>query len=574
MTEADRFAKILLILPIFMYSFITVSCSFEENNVEPDSAQITEVVPPNILLILADDLGFSDLGEYGGEINTPTLDTLANQGVKFSNFYTAPICSFTRAMLLSGVDNHLSGLGGFDSEGVGLGTVQVGYEGYLNFRVASIAELLQDADYHTIMTGKWHLGLEEDQVPHSRGFDQTYVMPRGSSSHYSELAASSKIPTTIYLENGKEVALPDDFYSTKTYTDKMIEYLDNIKDDKPFFAFASYTAPHWPLQAPDEFIEKYEGKYDNGYDEIMHSRLQKMLKLGLISEIPNDFPRSPMAMDWNDLNQRQKTKESKNMAVYAAMVEAMDFHINRIIENLNASGKLENTLIIFMSDNGADGNDPYHIEDNVNWIPETFTTDTPNLGKPGSFTAYGPGWASVSSAPYKLHKAFSSEGGIKVPAFIVWPNNIVRKTSFEDAFATVLDIVPTLLDVAGVSYPTNKFRDRELFPLQGRSLLPYLTGQEETIDNQSAMGWELFGRKAIRKGDWKIIDNNKPFGEGNWELYNIKIDPFERNDLSAIEPQKLSDMIKLWDQYAEKNGVIQSGYADVPYSNKNNHYSR
>jgi arylsulfatase len=227
-----------------------------------------------------------------------------------------------------------------------------------------------------------------------------------------------------------------------------------------------------------------------------------------------------------------------------------------------------------MSDNGADGNDPYHIEDNVNWIPETFTTDTPNLGKPGSFTAYGPGWASVSSAPYKLHKAFSSEGGIKVPAFIVWPNNIVRKTSFEDAFTTVLDIVPTLLDVAGVSYPTNKFRDRELFPLQGRSLLPYLTGQEETIDNQSAMGWELFGRKAIRKGDWKIIDNNKPFGEGNWELYNIKIDPFERNDLSAIEPQKLSDMVKLWDQYAEKNGVIQSGYADVPYSNKNNHYSR
>ena len=561
---------ILVLLLIIFFSSMT-ACSFNEGTDELVSQKENT---PNILLIVADDLGYSDLGVYGGEIATPTLDTLANQGVKFSNFYSAPICSFTRSMLLSGVDNHLSGLGGFDSEGVGLGSVQVGYEGYLNFRVASIAELLQDAGYHTIMTGKWHLGLEDDQVPHSRGFEQTYIMPRGTSSHYSNLAASSKIPTTIYLENGKETILPEDFYSTKTYTDKMLEYLNNIEDDKPFFAFASYTAPHWPLQAPDNFIEKYEGRYDGGYDEIMHERLQKMLKLGLISKIPEDFPRSPMAANWGDLSDIQKQKEAKNMAVYAAMVEAMDFNINRIVENLRSSGKLENTIIIFMSDNGADGNDPYHIEDNVSWIPETFTTDTESLGKPGSFTAYGPGWASVSSAPYKLHKAFSSEGGIKVPAFVVWPTEIGEKPAFDNSFMTILDIVPTLLEVAGTEYPTGEYRGRDLFPLQGRSLLPYLTGKESYLGDQQYMGWELFGRKAIRQDDWKIIDNNEPFGKGGWELYNLKNDPFERIDLSSSETEKLNEMIKLWGQYAERNGVIQSGYTDVPYSNKNDHYKR
>ena len=571
MISKIKYTKNVEFFLIIMISFVTASCSAKN---QPEQIQNTKAAQPNILLIVADDLGFSDLGEFGGEINTPTLDGLANQGVKFSNFYAAPICSFTRSMLLSGVDNHLSGLGGFDSEGVGLGTVQVGYEGYLNFRVASIGELLQDAGYSTIMTGKWHLGLEEDQVPHSRGFEQTYVMPRGSSSHYSELAASSKIPTTIYLENGKEAVLPNDFYSTKTYTDKMIEYLKNVEDDKPFFAFASYTAPHWPLQAPDEFIEKYEGIYDSGYDEIMNVRLNKMQKLGLISEIPKDFPRSPIVANWHDLDESQKAKEAKNMAVYAAMVEAMDFHINRIIEHLRASGKLDNTLIIFMSDNGADGNDPYHIEDNVNWVPETFTTDTDSLGKPGSFTSYGPGWASVSSAPYRLYKAFSSEGGIKVPAFVVWPTEIAEKSSFESSFMTVLDVVPTLLDVAGVTYPTSMYKGRELFPLQGRSLLPYLTGKEDNLDDQYTMGWELFGRKAIRKGDWKIIDNNKPYGKSRWELYNLKSDPFEREDLSEFDPAKLSEMIEVWDQYAERNGVIQSGYADVPYSNKNEHYKR
>lgn len=227
-----------------------------------------------------------------------------------------------------------------------------------------------------------------------------------------------------------------------------------------------------------------------------------------------------------------------------------------------------------MSDNGADGNDPYHIEDNVNWVPETFTTDTDSLGKPGSFTAYGPGWASVSSAPYKLYKAFSSEGGIKVPAFVVWPTEITEKSSFESSFMTVLDVVPTLLDVAGVTYPTGTYKGRELFPLQGRSLLPYLTGKEDNLDDQYTMGWELFGRKAIRKGDWKIIDNNKPYGKSRWELYNLKSDPFELEDLSEFDPAKLSEMIEVWDQYAERNGVIQSGYADVPYSNKNEHYKR
>jgi arylsulfatase A-like enzyme len=569
--SSNRSTKYLFPLIFVFMSSGLISCSSQNDQVADQS---TTPNAPNILLIVADDLGYSDLGEYGGEINTPTLDSLAKQGVKFSNFYSAPICSFTRAMLLSGVDNHLSGLGGFDSEGVGLGTVQVGYEGYLNFRVASIAELLQDAGYHTIMTGKWHLGLEEDQVPHSRGFEQTYVMPRGSSSHYSKMAASSKVPTTVYLENGVEVELPEDFFSTKTFTDKMIEYLDNIDDDKPFFAFTSYTAPHWPLQAPDEFIEKYMGRYDVGYDVIMNERLQRMLDLGLISEIPEEFPRSPFALNWEGLNQNQREKEAKNMAVYAAMIETMDVHINRIIDNLRSSGKLENTLIIFMSDNGADGNDPYHIEDNVNWIPATYTTDTDSLGKPGSFTAYGPAWAAVSSAPYKLHKAFPTEGGIKVPAFMVWPGEIAAKDSFDNGFMTVLDIVPTLLDVSGSSYPGGIYRGRNLFPLQGRSLLPYLTGKQDQLDDQYVMGWELFGRKAIRNGDWKIINNNKPFGESKWELYNISLDPFERDDLSARDPEKLSEMIGLWDEYAKTNGVIENGYVDVPYSNKNEHYKR
>ena len=340
---------------------ISISLLLHSNHIR--SEENDQEKRPNILLIVADDLGWSDMGSFGGEINTPNLDSIAFNGVRLTNFYTAPTCSPTRAMLLSGTDNHLAGLGNMEEE---LGPNQKGkngYEGYLNKNVVSFAALLQDAGYRTMMSGKWHLGASLALGPESRGFDDAFVIANGISNHFKQERIVGFDVNTItkapYRENGQEITLEEPFYSSELYTDKLIEYIKDHQAKKdpnsPFFAYAAYSAPHWPLQAPQNFIKKYNSKYHIGYEEIRKKRFKKMKKLGIISTDINPVS-SELWPIWIELNAEAKKKEAKRMAVYAAMVEAMGFHIGRLIDFLKKSDALDNTMIIFLSDNGAEGN--------------------------------------------------------------------------------------------------------------------------------------------------------------------------------------------------------------------------
>ncbi|MDE2371195.1 MAG: arylsulfatase [Burkholderiales bacterium] len=534
---------------------------------------------PNILVIVADDLGYSDLGAFGGEISTPHLDKLAKAGVRMTGFHASPFCSPTRAMLMSGVDNHIGGFGAMGELVQPIQKDAPGYEGFLNNRVVAFPELLQDAGYHTYMAGKWHLGTSEETSPAHRGFEQSYAMVMGGASHFDQTGIitfdANKKPVVIYRDNGKPVNLPKDFYSSEAYASKIIQYIDQNKGDgKPFFAYLAFTAPHWPLQAPESYIKKYEGQYDVGYEVIRERRLARMKELGIIPKDSGVYRGNPLWPKWNQLTAQQKRQESKRMAVYAAMVDAMDFHLGRLIDHLKAIGEYDNTFIFFMSDNGADGNSVLDEGQDRPWNRMHRNNKVENIGKADSFAEYGPGWAQVGMAPYKMYKAFEFEGGISVPAIAVHPG-IAAKGGIVPQFGHVTDIAPTLLELAGAQSPGSHYKGREVAPMQGQSMLPFLTGRSAAIHGADHVtGWELGGRKALRKGDWKLVYASWPWGSGQWELYNLAQDRTEQHDLADEHPEKMKELLAEYQNYVKKNGVVDApGLSNRPgYSNAVNYY--
>ncbi len=516
-----------------------------------------EQMRPNILLIVVDDMGYSDIGSFGGEIRTSNLDSLAKEGMIFTDFHTAPTCSPTRSMLISGTDNHLAGMG---SMGEAIAPNQVGkpgYEGYLNDKVVTIATLLRDTGYFTAMSGKWHLGEEEEHDPFRRGFQKSFTMLQGGASHFDDEWMMCANYTPIYRENGVQVHVPRGFYSTKFYTDKIIEYIDGREKGQPFFAYLSYTAVHDPLHLPDEFLEKYKGRYDAGYDVLRLERLKKLKQLRIVSPEPQPFPRLPMVPAWKDLTQEQKRVEAKRMEIYAAMVENVDFHIGRLFQRLKKSGDYQNTLIIFFSDNGANGAE-MHMYPGTDeaWVKRNSDNRYENMGRRFSRIAQGMAWAQVSMTPFRLFKAFPSEGGIRSPLIVNAPDTAARGSQ-SDAFTHVMDIAATILDQAGVKHPGTSYKGREIHPLRGRSMMNILRGKSEMVyDDNTAVCWELFGFRAVRKGDFKLLWLPKPFGIDDWQLYDLSKDPAELNDLSQQLPKIRAGMIEIWKQYAIENGVI------------------
>lgn len=523
---------------------------------------------PNILLIVADDLGFSDLGSYGSEIATPNLDTLAKKGVRLTSFYAAPTCSPSRAMLLSGVDNHLAGLGAMHEYMPPFVKGQPGYEGYLNFDIAALPELLRDAGYHTYMAGKWHLGLSGDTNPSARGFDKSFALLEGGAFHFNDWSyADPKLrgkEGAIYTENGKPAQLPKKFYSSRFYTDKTIDYIDaNTGDGSPFFAYLALTAPHWPLQAPEAMITKYRGDYDAGYGALYRHRLRRMMELGIITEATGALPVAAGDSPWDSLTEEQRQFEARKMEVYAAMIDDMDQNIGRLIQYLKSIGQYDNTLLIFLSDNGTAGND---IEKTVKglkaWRQKCCDNRLENLGNADSFIWLGANWAKVSSAPLRNWKSSTAEGGIRVPAIIHFPK-MITNTGIKATFTTVKDIMPTLLDVAKVQHPGVHYKGRAVHPLQGESMWPMLTGATESVHEPDyMMGWELFGRRAIRQGDWKLRWEPAPFGGKTWQLYNITTDPGETSDLIHSNPLKTAELKRLWGAYTNENAVLLQIEAD------------
>lgn len=514
---------------------------------------------PNFLVIVADDLGFSDIGAFGAEIATPNLDKLAYSGIRLTDFHSAPTCSPTRAMLLTGTDHHVAGIGTMLEVAAPGFAGAPGYEGYLNDRVVALPELLRDAGYLTLMSGKWHLGNTIETSPWARGFERSFALLPAGGNHYG---GPSPMPV-LYTEDDRFVTVDDDFYSSDSYTDTLLRYLRERgpEEDRPFFAYLPYQAPHWPLQAPQESIAAYRGRYDAGPDALREERLAALKRLGLC---PEDVVPHPVVADgapeWADMSDEERARSARSMEVYAAMVDRMDWNIGRVIDYLAETGELDDTVVIFLSDNGAEGAIveamPLLGPRIAAQIEQHCDNSLDNLGGPTSFIWYGPRWAQAATAPSRLHKAFTTQGGIRVTGFVTWPG-FARQGQIGTAFSTVMDIAPTVLELAGITHPGTTYRGRDVAPLRGRSLVPYMSGAAEAVhDADTGTGWELFGRRAVRQGDWKALYLPEPHGPGAWQLYDLSRDPAEIDDQAAARPDKLAELLALWDRYVEENGVL------------------
>lgn len=511
---------------------------------------------PNILLIVVDDMGYSDLGAFGGEIKTPNIDSLAAAGAKFTDFYVGPTCSPTRSMLMSGNDNHIAGLGNMREALTPNQVGQPGYEGYLNDRVVSVAELLRDAGYHTYMAGKWHLGEEPEHDPSRRGFEKSFTLLQGGASHFDDEWMMYANYTPTYRENGVRVHVPPGFYSTQFYTDKIIKYLDEQEDKKPFFAYLSFTAVHDPLHLPDDWLDRYDGVYDGGYNSLRKQRLARMKKLGIIPKEASLGPWLAMVPRWEELNAEQQEKEARRMEIYAAMVSNVDFHVGRLLNYLEKAGQKKNTLVIFFSDNGANGLEMhmYPGTDNA-WVERNSDNRLSNWGRRGSRIAQGPGWAQASSTPFRLFKAFIAEGGIRSPLIINGPG-VARAGETIHAVSHVMDIAPTLLHIAGTEYPST-YHGRSVVPIRGKSMLPLLNKRSAVVRGpDEAIAWEFNDWRAIRIGDFKATWISRPFGTSEWQLFDLAADPGEKMDLSGQKPGVTKQLVSAWAEYAKDVGVV------------------
>ncbi len=511
---------------------------------------------PNILLIVVDDMGYSDVGALGGEIRTPHVDSLARSGLRFTQFYVGQSCSPTRSMLMSGNDHHVAGLGNMAEAMLPNQVGKPGYEGYLNDRVVSVASLLRDAGYHTYMAGKWHLGEEPEHDPSRRGFDRSYTMLQGGASHFDDEWMMYANYTPTYREDGVRVHVPRGFYSTEFYTEKIIEYIDGQDDESPFFAYLSFTAVHDPLHVPDDWLDKYAGEYDMGYDALRQRRLERQKELDLVPDDTRLTPRLAMVPAWDDLTPEQQRHEARRMEIYAAMVENVDFHIGRLLNHLRDTGRYDNTLVIFFSDNGANGAEIHQYPGtDEGWVDRNSDNRLENWGRPFSRIAEGPGWAQASSAPFRLFKGFIAEGGIRSPLIVAGPG-VSGCNEIVTAFTHVMDIAPTFLAIAGAEYPSS-YEGRDVLPMRGKSLVPLLAGQTDAVrGDDEPVGWEFLGWRALRMGRWKATWISAPFGVSDWELFDLAVDPGEAQDLADQHPGILQRLVAAWEAYAEDVGVV------------------
>ncbi|NOY49920.1 MAG: arylsulfatase [Chlorobi bacterium] len=528
-----------------LYVFLTVlligiyiSCS-ERGNKKENSKRA------NIVLIVADDLGYGDIGCYGGEIETPNIDALATKGIRFSSFHTAPMCAPTRAMLLSGNDNHIAGMGG-----QGTVTKEFGYEGRLTNRIATIPELLRDAGYHTYMAGKWHLGKEPESNPHKKGFEHSFALLDGAGNHYTNQSAL-KDGLSDYTEDGDPTSWTDGNYSTDFYTDKLIGYIDTNKDDgRPFFAYVAYTSPHWPLQVDKKYWAKYKGLYDDGYENLKERRLNSLKRMGIIPTNATLPPSHEEVRPWDSLSADEKVREARKMELYAGMVDNLDYNIGRLIEHLKKIGKYNNTLFVFMSDNGAAHRDFLHNE-SYSSLKEYYNDDYDNMGNADSYISYGPQWAEAGSSPFRYFKDYATEGGINTTMIISGPQ-VKKENEIHHGFTSLLDLAPTFYEVADVTYPES-YKGHKVYPLRGSSLIPFLSGETDSIHpSDYIFAIEHYGNAMLRKGNWKITNYIRPFDINNFALFDLSSDIGEQIDLKESEPEKYQELLGLWKKFSEE----------------------
>jgi arylsulfatase A-like enzyme len=540
----DKMERILRIATLFALAGIFLSVS---------SVQAQK--RPNIIICLVDDMGYADLGCYGSEISTPNIDTLASKGVKFTNFHAAATCSPTRSMLLTGVANHLVGFGNMDEIMADNQFDQPGYEGYLSNRVVTLPTILRDAGYHTYMAGKWHLGKKKPSLPASRGFERSIALMESGADNWEKKTYLPLYDDVTFYEGFEKVKkLPKEWFSTDYYIDRMIEYIGKDHGDgKPFFGYVSFQAQHYPHQAPQKYIDKYESLYNDGWAALRQRRYERQVKMGLMPA-GLKMNSNPDVANWDELSDEEKQTYSKRMAVYAAMLDNLDSSIGRLRDYLRDIEELDNTVIVFMSDNGADNNDQVQIF--PDWYAANFDLTTEQMGLKGSYSNYGAGWATASGAPLTLYKAAASEGGMRVPFFVYYPKKIQSGVT-TSKFAYVTDIAPTLLELASVAKPNGTHGGREVHEIMGKSMVGLLSGDSDYVyGKDDYVAYELAGSAAVFRGNYKLMKNNPPFGDRQWRLYDINADPTEANDLSKQNPELANQMQADFDRYSEKVNLI------------------
>ncbi|MEZ4334708.1 MAG: arylsulfatase [Myxococcota bacterium] len=518
-----------------------------------------ETVRPNILLVMVDDLGFSDLGAFGGEIRTPHLDALAESGLRFTQFHATPVCSPTRAELLTGVDHHQTGIGNFPELRQENQKDAPGYEGYLTDEVATVAERLSAAGYRTFMSGKWHLGYDPRANPAARGFDRSFALLGGGHNHFGrdpEYQAVIPNAGTVYTEDGERVPTPEDFYSSDYFTRRLIEFLPDSSSEGPFFGYLAFTAPHFPIQAPAEDIARYAGRYDAGYEALRARRLERMKALGLVdADVEAHAPSDPQP--WDALTPEQRAIEARMMEAYAGMVDRVDQNIGRLVEALKQRGLDQNTIVLFLSDNGAEG---HRLERSViaaeqgRRLLASGDNRLESIGSARSYVWYGPNWAEAATAPSRLYKSFPTEGGTRVPAFLWSPGRV--PSGLSGRYVSVRDVLPTLLDYAGVPVTAEVDGHRVRMP-EGRSIRPWIENAGLAPDDAEIVAnGEMFGRLYARRGRMKAVMIPPPTGPGVWQLYDVVADPGEIHDLASERPDVLAALEAQWGRYAKAKGVV------------------
>ncbi len=495
---------------------------------------------PNIIIILADDMGYSDLGSFGSEINTPNLDLMAEEGLKMTNFYNTSRCCPTRASLLTGLYPHQAGVGHMVNE-----REHAGYRGMLSDSCVTIAEALKEGGYSTFMAGKWHLNDRPEHWPVRQGFDRYFGLLDGANSHFGNRPYRPNQKLTYALDD-KVYQPGDDFYSSDTYTDFAMQFIEENKDSgKPFFLYLAFTAPHWPLHAPEEDIARYRGRYMEGWDNLRRQRYEKMLEMGIINRAEKLSPRDENVPDWDSLSEEEKKRWDDKMAVYAAMVDRMDQNIGRLRAKLMELGQDENTIIMFLSDNGGS----YESISGPSFTAEIREASQKPASDPTSFTAYQYEGANVSNTPFRKFKRWEHEGGVATP-FIAYYPGVIKPGTVNHQAAHVIDLMTTSLDLAGVKYPES-YKGVPVKPMEGISLKPLLQGQK--WEGHKEIFFEHEGNRAVRQGEWKLVSE---YPEGNWALYNMVRDRAELNDVSAEHPEKVKELKSLYEKWASRANVV------------------
>lgn len=515
---------------------------------------------PNVVIFLVDDSGLMDFGAFGGEANTPNIDQLAGAGMMFTNYHTSPVCAPSRAMLLTGTDSHLAGVANLPEFLPSDYLNEPGYGGVLNNRVQTIATRLKEAGYNTYTTGKWHLGHDKKTLPRFRGFDRTYILGGSGANNYSTRGYLPMKPLAHFYADGEEIELPADFYSSKDYIEQMIGFHEAEEDkDSPFFSYIAFQAIHTPLQAPRRFVEPYLDVYKDGWDALRQKRFETAKEMGIIPADAEMNGMFPQFKKWEELSPEAKREYTTNMAVLAGMLEAMDFYIGQYVNYLKEQGKFDNTIFIIASDNGPDGANYPDNKILKKWQEKNgYHSDPDRLDEEGFYGTAGPEFAHALASPFSFFKYYTGEGGVRTSLILSGKN--IPEGERSNAFCFVTDIVPTILELAGMEPVSN----RTYAPLTGNSLLPHIQDRSIPVyQEDEGVGLEASNSAAYFLGDYKIVKNNIPLGDNQWYMYNLKTDPGETIDIAGSFPEKFAAMKTAYDAYAESVGVLEmeEGYS-------------